>query len=872
MRDVVSQCISDNQIGFVPRCFIGEANHLLKMIQAHIDNIDEGGLLVFFDFEKAFDRVSWQYMKRSMRALRFSGRFMSWVDKLYDESNPSTRRMYVNGKLSSPFKIYTGTAQGCPLSPLLFLIVTEGLTRRIANNKDIKGIEIGDILYKISQYADDTTAILRGLSDLPGVDEELKLWCTATNMLENTAKREYLPLGNLRNQTHLHREWCQPGKFIISLGIPLGINFNVMDFLKDKYFAAKKSLAGAVTAGDSIVGKHRLLSAKYYGKFRYYLWHEIFPKELHTAIKQDAKRFLWRRRPRLDTSTLGGAAPLGKFIAKPAENRPTSQGGAGVSNWDAHVKAFQLSWIERLFAPRRAPWISIAQHWLKIPLGSLCFTIPPYHRRLLLRKVPKSATFFKTALENFLKFNPLKFDKSLTWVTHADQLKGLPLLFNPFLNRNPRMSLFETLLQGALHTVGAIFDDAKRDFYDQGSLKNIITIAIPRNKRKSVLKWLMLFISRLKAQTHFYSLLTTPLPGHEEMNIVAYDDDLGHPVKGRIVKSDTGVELQELEVDSSGFYTDVGSTYDLDPAATRNSPWSAADLNEIKDVTTWGNNNLILGTTALSFPLPKGWIIPSRKDSDGKPLQFERDKLNVSFLTSLLTPPTQPPNCEAKWEHELNEIIPWQDVWKNQKCPLVSTKDRKVNFKLLHRNLKLKGVDAGDRRCRACRRARESHRHFMSCNVCHPVRLEAIRYIKAMGINPDLIDPTHSWFTLLDVDLTPLPPLARTMIMITNRVIYRHLVGVDNDPKRPWDTMNAIRDVSKYLMSRILSFQQERRKFYLSWLYQKHRQQGTFLPKKMAQMYAGLGVLDLEEGILEINDEVKRLLKKAKAWKTFKAK
>ena len=50
-----------------------------------------------------------------------------------------------------------------PLSPYLFVICAEFLATQIRKNKTIKGININNIEFKISQYADDTSAMLDGI-------------------------------------------------------------------------------------------------------------------------------------------------------------------------------------------------------------------------------------------------------------------------------------------------------------------------------------------------------------------------------------------------------------------------------------------------------------------------------------------------------------------------------------------------------------------------------------------------------------------------------------------------------------------------------------------------------------------------------------
>ena len=49
----------------------------------------------------------------------------------------------------------SGIRQGCPHSPLLFIIVLEGLATVIREEKEVKGIQIGKEEVKLSLFADD---------------------------------------------------------------------------------------------------------------------------------------------------------------------------------------------------------------------------------------------------------------------------------------------------------------------------------------------------------------------------------------------------------------------------------------------------------------------------------------------------------------------------------------------------------------------------------------------------------------------------------------------------------------------------------------------------------------------------------------------
>ena len=78
------------------------------------------------------------------------------------------------GTNSAVFTILSGVPQGCPFSPLDFLVVLEALSRVIKARrtaldptKRIDGITIAEVEHILSQFADDTLAFLRGYHSLP---------------------------------------------------------------------------------------------------------------------------------------------------------------------------------------------------------------------------------------------------------------------------------------------------------------------------------------------------------------------------------------------------------------------------------------------------------------------------------------------------------------------------------------------------------------------------------------------------------------------------------------------------------------------------------------------------------------------------------
>ncbi|KAJ1169290.1 hypothetical protein NDU88_001183 [Pleurodeles waltl] len=93
--------------------------------------------LVSLDQEKAFDRVSHEFMDQTLRALGLGDFFCDVVTAMYRDTSSTA---LVNGWKTDPFPVLSGVRQGCPLSPLLFICVIELLAEHIRQNRDIKGV------------------------------------------------------------------------------------------------------------------------------------------------------------------------------------------------------------------------------------------------------------------------------------------------------------------------------------------------------------------------------------------------------------------------------------------------------------------------------------------------------------------------------------------------------------------------------------------------------------------------------------------------------------------------------------------------------------------------------------------------------------
>ena len=150
--------IHSDQTGFVKGRFIGQNVRLLNDVMEYTELNKIPGIMVLIDFEKAFDTLEWQFLHNTLKYLNFGPNLRNWISVMYSDVESG---IVNGGYVTNYFKVSRGVRQGCPLSPILFILSAEPLAQKIRQSRKSKGLKLpNNVEVKLSQFADDTTLIL----------------------------------------------------------------------------------------------------------------------------------------------------------------------------------------------------------------------------------------------------------------------------------------------------------------------------------------------------------------------------------------------------------------------------------------------------------------------------------------------------------------------------------------------------------------------------------------------------------------------------------------------------------------------------------------------------------------------------------------
>ena len=775
MNEAVVQFVSDSQTGFVPDSFLPENTMLLQLLMDWVEEENEEAYLVFLDMEKAFDRCSWTFLIEGLEAIGFDQNFIDFVKLAYSNTSPPKRKIVANGYLGPEFTLHSGVAQGCPLSPLLFLIITEPLSRlihqsnrhirhnpRLTTINHIRGILVDGVRHRITQFADDST-LIQTVGDARETDTCLEIWQEATAMRENQTKREGLLIGALRHNRHnaptgvVHEnKWTPDGTPVRALGHPLGY-FNHKEWWLGRYRTVKARFGlWPCLRRLSLKGRNLILQSMFFGSFRFWLYAMEIPDEISQYLELDAKNILWSSNPKITTNELGSAQTR-PYIAKKSAYRPETKGGAGTIHWPSHCKAFYAEWIIRLLHPRQAPWKQVFRSWYPDwnNLGDGLMTASAGDRRKLLDYIPAHAHYIRRCV---VEFNQLKLTQNLDLKDNT--ILAEPLWLNPrFTIPLPDTRLAIWLHEQELTHVANLFDPATDRIHSLRNWYRYFRTHSP-NQRPAIMRGdLDNILQHLPHDLERTCAIPPPsqIPNERYVALVQHNNTARYAT---IHHTPLGTHYEELYLDkhrrphltgqqlTPSPYEDVLQVELWDDTPTIPKPdYGSSILNEIW-VRLTHKPFSIMGPITATYPRNIGWHPYDMKKSAGAPpcpLKFS--DLTIRILTKHITSQgvrSAFPNCAKAWHLRYpRRICSFRTIFTSFGTRLSDATEERQWRKYVHRatNVRNRNPDLPDHTCRLCRRAEESMQHLVECQDATPYWKACITFTNNILKAPRPNDP-----------------------------------------------------------------------------------------------------------------------------------
>jgi exonuclease III len=191
LKPILPFIISNEQSGYVEGRQIMDSVILANEVVHSLKSSNTPGMLIKLDLSKAFDRLSWQYMRAVLESFGFS---ISWIEWILALTSSPFFSILVNGSPARPFHSSRGIRQGDPLSPFLFVIMAEGLGRYLKDavlDGSLSGLPIHDLhpAPSHSQFVDDTLLMITPtVRDANKLNSILSDFSDASGMLLNLDK------------------------------------------------------------------------------------------------------------------------------------------------------------------------------------------------------------------------------------------------------------------------------------------------------------------------------------------------------------------------------------------------------------------------------------------------------------------------------------------------------------------------------------------------------------------------------------------------------------------------------------------------------------------------------------------------------------
>ena len=292
---VISDLIGPEQTFAVKGRSIQDNLHLICEVLEGIKDDTEAVLISLYQ-SKAFDRIDHRFLATVLETAGFKPEFRRWISMMYH--NPQAV-VQVNGRRSGVIAIERSVRQGCPLSPLLYVLALEPLLRRLRDegkSPALRGIPfVGRLAARVSAFADDVTVFVSRRQDIEAVKEAVVEYERIAGAKVNFNKSEGLRIGAWRGSNTLLGPFRWSDGPIRILGVWFGPDLQ----LERNWSEVHAKVGIWLSRRLSLKGRAEACAAYVFPLILYRLAVLPLPKARRLALQRSLYRLLW-----------GGARPM----------------------------------------------------------------------------------------------------------------------------------------------------------------------------------------------------------------------------------------------------------------------------------------------------------------------------------------------------------------------------------------------------------------------------------------------------------------------------------------------------------------------------------------------------------------------------------